>query len=963
MPVSMLGILKAGAAFASLSPSLPHDRLANILDSIKPRPTVVVTSGQQASRFPHATIVSPGDDGCVDDDEEKTFVAVTPSGTAVVLFTSGTSGRPKGIMLDHMGIATTARGLGRDLLAGPTTRVFQFSSYLFDVSIHETFMVLTHGGCLCIPSEAERANDPGAALVTLRANWACLAPSMARALPTDSLPTLDTLVFAGEALTEDDVVKWTEHVRIFNWYGPAECALSTVTPVHLPRWTDGMLQSGSRALPSANECWVVGSNTPHTLAPVGAVGELVVQGPGVMKGYLASPSMDVLHLEAPPWRQRADPCTSLHRLYHTGDLVRRNLDGSLIYIGRKDAQVKIRGQRVELADIEYHVRRALNAEAVVADVLGGSLVAFVYARTLDLDLDLIDIDGLLAHALPAYMMPSAYMAVDHIPLTENGKTDRRKLRAMGAQQLAMRKQKQKQKQKRQPTTTKESLLQKLWISVLPRDLDVEIGVEDNFIRTGGDSIAAMRLVAAARNQGLSFTVADVFKQQRLCDLATVARMMPTVETSAVSIPPFSLLPPHVRDQLPPLALHDAFPVTSWQATCIRLALKTPPRQWHHFALNLPPTLSQLCASNLCARLWDAVPILRVVFVPVQTGYIQLLTDQPLPLTTHYSRVETTAQLATRICEEDALRPGSLGTPFTHFFLLSGCDGTLRLVMRLSHAQYDGTTLIHMMDFLRAVSQDEPLPVFTGFSPFLQHAADRRHSCLAFWESVLHGSSVAILPPDPIKLKSPSSKSALAVEKLIAMPNSSGSYTAATVFTAACAKFLAKATKSGEDVTFGRLVSGRAMLPVHLRNIMGPCVNIIPVRARFPTGADSTQHILESVHQQHLAGLAFETIDFDDMQQICPDWPHGLRSFACVTHYQDLGDAEEMIAGTSCRLEFCSGNSSEAKMMDDAVVILASPIGHQLRVEIRADGALYARETVAQWLDELATLISAFSHCA
>ena len=267
-------------------------------------------------------------------------------------------------------------------------------------------------------------------------------------------------------------------------------------------------------------------------------------------------------------------------------------------------------------------------------------------------------------------------------------------------------------------------------------------------------------------------------------------------------------------------------------------------------------------------------------------------------------------------------------------------------MRLSHAQYDGTTLIHMMDFLRAVSQDEPLPVFTGFSPFLQHAADRRHSCLAFWESVLHGSSVAILPPDPIKLKSPSSKSALAVEKLIAMPNSSGSYTAATVFTAACAKFLAKATKSGEDVTFGRLVSGRAMLPVHLRNIMGPCVNIIPVRARFPTGADSTQHILESVHQQHLAGLAFETIDFDDMQQICPDWPHGLRSFACVTHYQDLGDAEEMIAGTSCRLEFCSGNSSEAKMMDDAVVILASPIGHQLRVEIRADGALYARETVA-----------------
>lgn len=144
-------------------------------------------------------------------------------------------------------------------------------------------------------------------------------------------------------------------------------------------------------------------------------------------------------------------------------MVRRNLDGSLIYIGRCDAQVKIRGQRVELADIEYHVRRALNAEAVVADVLGGSLVAFIQARNLDLDIDLVHVDRLLAHVLSTYMMPSTYMAVDHIPLTENGKTDQRKLRAIGAKQLAVRKQKQRQKQKQkcQPITTKESLLQNL----------------------------------------------------------------------------------------------------------------------------------------------------------------------------------------------------------------------------------------------------------------------------------------------------------------------------------------------------------------------------------------------------------------------------------------------------------------------------------------------------------------------
>ncbi|KAI1101882.1 nonribosomal peptide synthase [Jackrogersella minutella] len=993
-PVAMLGVLRAGGAFAMLPPSLPSGRLGLLLKAINPK--VVVTSPQHSSLFPGIFTISPQDAREQDDIVYSTPTDVHPSTTAAVLFTSGTTGTPKGILLDHRCLSTTAQCLGRDFKAGTSTRVFQFASYLFDVSIHETFMALLYGGCLCVPSESDKENNTGGALVQLRANWACLSPSVARAIPTEDVHTLQTLVFAGEALKETDVSRWADKVAVFNWYGPAEFSLCTSTPVDLAAWRSGSIGTGS-----AGTCWVINKDTPDRLAPVGAIGELAAEGPGMMKGYLNdSEKTAAVTVETPSWLVRGHAGQPNNhgrqgRLYRTGDLVRYNVDGSLTYIGRKDAQVKIRGQRVELGDVEHHVFQNLNLPGssnaqVVAEVItprgsnNPTLVAFIKTgvedriaevRPIERSL-LVGLEKRLVDILPRHMIPSAYLAVENIPITPNGKADRRKLRAIGGSLMTEQLSSHntiRNRRRRQSMTPTEKQLKKLWAPIL--GIEADIAVEDSFLQIGGDSIAAMRLVAAAREHGLSFTVADVFKRPRLCDLAAVAvAIVRDKEKQArVAVEAFSLLGDQldleafVREEISPhlrsvFSVSDAFPVTHWQATCINLALKTPPQQWHHFWLDLPAADNTAQIDKSCELLWDNLDALRVVFVRSGGQYLQVLPEGLRPTILHYSTDGSIDGLTRNICDDDLRHPGALGVPFTRFHVLSGPRGEQRLIIRSSHAQYDGTTLIHMMRFLGAFYKNETLPLSPSFSTFIQHTFNNKRPSRRYWKSFLHGSALTKLGQELIHNDTGCTSSPIVVEKLVPMPRAFGGFTPATIFTSACAVFLSKATKSS-DVTFGRLVSGRAMVPVHLRNTVGPCVNIIPVRARFGC-EDALQHALKSIHEQHIESLLFDTIGFDEVNKHCTDWPRDYHYFGCVTHYQDLGDAEEEIGGTLRRLECYEGDRADTKMMEDHVVmILAKPMGNHLRLEMVADSGHYTEEAVQEWSGVLAKTIEAFARTA
>jgi acyl-CoA synthetase (AMP-forming)/AMP-acid ligase II/aryl carrier-like protein len=332
------------------------------------------------------------------------------------------------------------------------------------------------------------------------------------------------LILAGELMTNEDKEAWAPYVDLKNTYGPAECSTTSTglslgqEPMHVGNIGHGL----------GLVTWVIEHTYCNGIAPIGTVGELWLEGPLVGAGYLNdSQKTAAAFIEDPPWLLSGGPGYTGRRgrLYKTGDLVQYNSDGTLTFIGRKDAQVKIRGQRVELGDVEHHVRHGLIADGViqvVAEVIipQGSdspmLVAFVdIGEAANGSRDEVkavlkrltrDLEEKLAEQLPAYMVPTAYIPIEKMPMTATGKTDRRRLREIGGlmtlEQLAELN--PSRSKRREPSTKMERQLQELWASVLSIDTS-SIGADDSFLRIGGDSIGAMRLVGAARAQGLSLT--------------------------------------------------------------------------------------------------------------------------------------------------------------------------------------------------------------------------------------------------------------------------------------------------------------------------------------------------------------------------------------------------------------------------------------------------------------------------
>ena len=362
-----------------------------------------------------------------------------------------------------------------------------------------------------------------------------LPPSLAR--HTTGLSNLSTLVLGGEAVLPTDAYLAGDKTRVVNAYGPAECTPSAAI-LDLSAASEVGLGRG------VGVCtWVVEPDNPDILASIGAVGELWLEGPTVGDGYLDDPlKTAVAFVQDPAWLLRGVPGGRpgrRGRVYRTGDLVRYRDDGSLLFIGRKDTQVKIRGQRVELEEVEHHLRQALGSKAADIQVFAEPiqprgtenkiLAAFITLDGAGEEHDSkvkqisIGVNDHLSEVLPLFMIPTVYIPLQNIPRSITGKIDRRQLREVGssltAKDIAMLS--RLDGERRAPESDMEWLIQRLWAEVLQIDLD-SISVDDSFIRMGGDSIGAIRLVGVARQNGLSLTIRDVFQNPILRDLATVS---------------------------------------------------------------------------------------------------------------------------------------------------------------------------------------------------------------------------------------------------------------------------------------------------------------------------------------------------------------------------------------------------------------------------------------------------------
>ncbi|MFI6641777.1 amino acid adenylation domain-containing protein [Streptomyces sp. NPDC050504] len=498
--VASLAVMKTGAAYLPVDPDYPAERIAFMFSDA--RPAAVLTTSAYAPVVPE----TPGTrtvrlDEPWHGDAGTVTGPVSVASPAYVIYTSGSTGVPKGVVVTHSGIAAFAATERERFAVDGTSRVLQFSSPSFDASVLELCMTLTSGAALVVPEPGPLAGEPLAELIAARqVSHALIPPAALASVPAAELPGFRCLVVGGDACSAELVERWAPGRRMVNAYGPTEStvAVSISTPLE----PGGLPPIGA---PVADTRVYVLDASLRLVAP-GVPGELYVAGPGLARGYLRRAGLTAERFTADPFGAPGE------RMYRTGDVVRTGADGQLEFVGRADDQVKVRGFRIELGEIESALAShdAVDTAAVtVHETQPGvkQLVGYVVPAA-GQSPDAEALRGHVGERLPEYMVPSAVLVLDALPLTANGKLDRK---ALPVPQLAA-------KAGKAPGTPREELLCKLFAEVLGLD---EVGVDQSFFELGGDSIVSIQLISRARKAGLRLTPRDVFTHKTVEALAPV----------------------------------------------------------------------------------------------------------------------------------------------------------------------------------------------------------------------------------------------------------------------------------------------------------------------------------------------------------------------------------------------------------------------------------------------------------
>ncbi|SER21506.1 non-ribosomal peptide synthetase [Actinokineospora terrae] len=713
MVVALFGVLKAGAVHVPMDPTYPVERLRFMVEDIAPT-AVIATPGPRAVPVA-APVVDPTahiGPSTWDADPVEARSRVTDDSIAYVIYTSGTTGRPKGVAIPHRGLPSLVT-LQEDIVGiGERERFLHFASTSFDVAFFQFVLPLLSGGtCVIAPEEARVPGDELLDYIAEhRVTGVNLLPSFVAAMPDAGAVDRELFVMLGaERLDPELAHRWGDRRALFNAYGPTEVTINSVT-WRYRRDDPGPLPIG-RPDPQVRAYVLDAGLLP---VGIGVAGELYLAGPKLARGYVNRPGLTAERFVADPFGPAGE------RMYRTGDLVRWRPDGHLVFLGRIDHQVKVRGFRIELAEIENVLSRHAQVLACAVVLREGRLVGYVLP-TGGTHPDPASLREHLATDLPDYMVPTSVVVVDHLPLGPTGKLDRAALPDPAPHTAA---------EDREPATPAEAAL----LAVL-REVLGDVRLDDSFLDAGGDSIVSLRVVSRARRAGLVLTARDVFEGGTIAGIAARCGIPESTQDSpAVGDAP---LTPIMRDLLR-RGPADSF--CQWVQVCV------PPGDTAGWGRVLDAVLARHDA--LRARLADTPdgPVLRIPEVGAVTGADVLTavtaTGDPSALALeHIDRVRA------------AMDPRT-GPLLRAVWIDAGPTRLGRLVLIAHHLVVDAVSWRVLLDDIAQAHAGAALArhgmSLLGWARALRAAAPARQDELAHWHRVAAAPPAPLPALDPIR---------------------------------------------------------------------------------------------------------------------------------------------------------------------------------------------------------------------
>ncbi|WP_143671081.1 non-ribosomal peptide synthetase, partial [Streptomyces sp. Ru87] len=853
--VSLLAVMKAGAAYLPLDADHPRERIAYMLDDAGAR--TVVTTRELAGELPPADSVAR-----VLLDEAATVAALHAAGdtdpgvpvpldqAAYVIHTSGSTGRPKGVVVTHDGIgsliATATDRIGVDA----DSRVVQFASAGFDVTVWDLVMSLCVGGRVVLVPAGRRVAGPALTdfVAEHGATHMILPPSLVAALPPDcELPEGAVLVVGTEAVPNELIARWAGRLRVVVAYGLTEATVNSTL------WAADPGRQGPVPIgrPDPNtRCRVLDA----ALRPVGvgAEGELYVAGRGLARGYLGRPGLTAERFVADPFGPPGA------RMYRTGDRVRWCADGNLEFLGRADGQLKIRGHRIEPGEVESAfmacpgIAQAAvllredhrGTERLVAHLVGDAgadtRAAVAAAR------------AEVAGTLPDHMVPSAVVVLDGpLPLTPNGKLDARALPEPDWAATAG---------DAPPTTPEETVLAGLFAEVLGLPA---VGVHDSFFELGGDSIVAIQLVDRARAAGLTITPRDVFRRRTVAALAAAAGSV--ADGAGPALPGTA---PLDETALPVSPLQEGFFFHA------RFDERAADLYVVQELLDLAGPVDAGRLRDALQRLLDRHPLLRASFRQLPDGRVVQRLADGVTLPWRETGISGADELAGLLRTDRAERFDLARPPLIRATLVR--DGRRhRLLLTLHHIIADGWSVAVLLRELLAAYRGAELPVPADPHAYLARLAARdREAARAAWRAALSGlpGPTRLAPDTTAGDGAPGAARPEHVDvrlsegltaDLTAFARRHG-LTLGTVLHGVWGLLLGGLTGSS-DVVFGITVSGRASEADGLGSAVGLFVNTVPARVRTRPG-ESLVELLRRVQDEHAGLLDHQHLGLADIQR-------------------------------------------------------------------------------------------------